>query len=143
MHIEWWYWIIFGILLLLAEAATPGGFYLLFIGIAALIVGALNPLIGTPWIEFSVFAALSALLIIFLRHPLVEKVRRATPHADVREFIGESARVIEAIPSGKEGKVEVRGSVWRARNDGQKDLSANDMCTITAREGIVFIIKSK
>jgi inner membrane protein len=143
MHIEWWYWIIFGILLLLAEAATPGGFYLLFIGIAALIVGALNPLIQTPWIEFAIFAALSALLIIFLRHPLVERVRRATPQADVREFIGESARVIEAIPAGKEGKVEVRGSVWRSRNDGQKDLSVNDMCTITAREGIVFIIKSK
>jgi inner membrane protein len=143
MHIEWWYWIIFGILLLLAEAATPGGFYLLFVGIAALVVGALTPLIQISWVELSVFAVLSVLLIVFFRHPLVERVRKATPHADVKEFIGESARVIDAIPAGREGKVELRGSVWRAKNNGLTDLSADELCTITALQGIMVIVKSK
>ena len=35
----WWYWMLLGIVLLGAEMVTPGGFYILFFGLAALIVG--------------------------------------------------------------------------------------------------------
>ena len=37
----WWFWIVGGVLLCLAEMATPGAFYLLFFGVAALVVGVL------------------------------------------------------------------------------------------------------
>ena len=45
MLITWWIWISAGVLFLLAEAITPGGFYLIFIGLSALLVGALTPLL--------------------------------------------------------------------------------------------------
>ncbi len=35
----WWYWMLLGLVLLGAEMVTPGGFYILFFGLAALIVG--------------------------------------------------------------------------------------------------------
>ena len=38
---DWWIWILFGLLLLLVELVTPGGFYILFFGIGAVIVGIL------------------------------------------------------------------------------------------------------
>ena len=35
----WWYWMLVGLVLLGAEMVTPGGFYILFFGLAALVVG--------------------------------------------------------------------------------------------------------
>ena len=37
----WWYWMVLGLLLLGLELATPGGFFLLFFGVGALLVGGL------------------------------------------------------------------------------------------------------
>jgi inner membrane protein len=37
----WWIWIVLGLVLLLGEMLTPGGFYILFFGIGAIIVGIL------------------------------------------------------------------------------------------------------
>ena len=50
----WWVWILLGFLLLLAELLTPGGLYLLFFGVAAIIVGLLAGLnlIGPPWMQW-------------------------------------------------------------------------------------------
>src|SRR5947207_3363813 len=41
MTILWWHWLVLGLLLAVAELATAGGFYLLFFGIGALLVGGL------------------------------------------------------------------------------------------------------
>ena len=38
---EWWTWILLGLLLLLAEIVTPGGFYIIFFGVGAVVVGVL------------------------------------------------------------------------------------------------------
>jgi inner membrane protein len=38
---EWWIWIVLGLVLLLGEVVTPGGFYILFFGIGAIFVGIL------------------------------------------------------------------------------------------------------
>jgi inner membrane protein len=143
MHIEWWYWIIAGVFLLLSEALTPGGFYLLFIGIAAIVVGAMNPLIHTAWVEIVLFAVLSTACIAVLRKPLVERVRKTTLQSDVPEFIGETARAVSGIAVGKEGKVELRGSVWQARNGGAADIAQNSLCVISAREGLLVVVKPK
>src|SRR4029078_2204269 len=42
MTLLWWQWLLFGLVLMVAELATPGGFYLLFFGVAAVIVGLLS-----------------------------------------------------------------------------------------------------
>jgi inner membrane protein len=143
MHIEWWYWISIGILILLAEALTPGGFYLVFIGLAGLVTGACTPFIHTLWIEITLFAVLSTIFIAVFRKPLVKRLKKATPQADVPEFIGETATAVEPIPAGGEGNVELRGSIWKARNAGEKDLVQKAMCTVFAREGLLFIVKPK
>jgi membrane protein implicated in regulation of membrane protease activity len=143
MVIAWWMWISLGIVVLLMEAMTPGGFYMLFIGIAAIVVGAVSPLIHELWIETVLFAVLSALLIAFARKPLVRRLKKDTPKADVPEFIGETARALETIAPGGEGNVELRGSVWKVRNDGDTGLAKDASCTIMARDGLKLIVKPK
>lgn len=144
MHIVWWLWICVGLFLLLAEAVTPGGFYLFFVGIAALIAGALAALgVDAAWLQIALFAVLSAVFIVVFRKPLVERVRRTTRQADTPEFIGETARAVEAIAAGKEGKIELRGTIWHARNTGTVDLPENAACTIVTREGIRMTVVGK
>jgi membrane protein implicated in regulation of membrane protease activity len=143
MTVAWWTWIALGIIILLAEAVTPGGFYLLFFGIAGIITGACAPFIKTLWIEIAMFAALSAVLIAFVRKPLVKRLRKDTPKADAPEFIGETARALESILPGQEGSVELRGSVWKALNSGEHELPRDAACIINARDGLKFIVKQK
>ena len=39
---EWWMWAVLGLALLMLEMATPGGFYFIFFGASAFLVGALD-----------------------------------------------------------------------------------------------------
>jgi inner membrane protein len=143
MHIEWWMWMVFGVVTLSLEMMTPGGFYLMFIGIAAIVTGALAPVIHTAWIEILLFAVLSIFFIAVLRKPLTKKISRSTPKADVQEFVGETGRALEAIAPGATGTVELRGSTWQARNDGTVALEKNGPCIIVSRDGLKFIVKPK
>ncbi len=60
---DWWIWILLGLLISVAELMTPGGFYILFFGIGAVIVGILVgfQVAGPAWFQFILFSALSVL----------------------------------------------------------------------------------
>ena len=59
----WWHWIIFGIILLIAEMST-GTFFMLGLGVAAIIVGIIDATIGTSFtVELSIWVVLSILAI--------------------------------------------------------------------------------
>jgi membrane protein implicated in regulation of membrane protease activity len=57
----WWYWIFLGLALAGAEMLSPGGFYLLFFGIASIIVGALAGLevVTAAWLQWLLFSGLA------------------------------------------------------------------------------------
>ncbi|HMX93167.1 MAG TPA: hypothetical protein PLY42_17495, partial [Nitrospira sp.] len=69
---SWWLWAFLGILLLAGEMITPGGFYMLFFGIGALLVGALVGLdvIQSAWMSWLLFSGLSVGSLLLLRPPL-------------------------------------------------------------------------
>jgi membrane protein implicated in regulation of membrane protease activity len=129
--------------MLVSELLTPGGFYLLFIGIAAIITGIISPFICTTWIDITLFALILTFCIAILRKPLVASVKKSTPKSDITEFIGETATTITDIPAGKEGKIELRGTIWNGKNESTIDLSKNAQCTITARDGLLLLLKPK
>ena len=59
----WWHWIVFGILLLILEMST-GTFFILGLGVAAIVVGILDTLLGTSFtVELSIWILLSVLAI--------------------------------------------------------------------------------
>lgn len=70
----WWYWLFMGLVLAGAEMISPGGFYLLFFGIAALIVGALAGLgiVETAWLEWLLFSVLTVVSLLLFRGPCCE-----------------------------------------------------------------------
>lgn len=140
---SWWIWVVIGLVLLGCEMLTPGGFYLLFVGIAALVVGATTSAGWTHdlWLQSSIFAALSVALVSVARRPLLTKLRlTSADRAAVDDMIGESAYPKELIAAGAVGTVELRGTVWKARNASGASLSVGQRCRVSAVEGLTVVV---
>jgi membrane protein implicated in regulation of membrane protease activity len=109
----WWLWLLAGIVLLAFEMLTPGGFFTIFFGVAALVVGVLARfgLAGPPWMQWIVFSALSIVSLLVFRKPLLEWMqRRELKRPDVDSLVGQTAIVLDAIPANGVGKAELRGT---------------------------------
>ena len=68
---NWWYWMLVGLVPLGVEMATPGGDYILFFGLAALIVGSLTGLgfAQAEWLQWLLFSGLAILSLLVFRGP--------------------------------------------------------------------------
>jgi membrane protein implicated in regulation of membrane protease activity len=140
---DWWLWIIVGLVLLAAELLTPGGFYLLFFGMSAIVVGLMHlfGIAGPEWLQWLLFSGFSVASIAFLRKPLVDKfsAQGAVPGAatvDTDTLIGEVAVAAEDIASGDIGRVEMRGSAWRACNRSPRTISSGQRCVVERVDGL-------
>jgi hypothetical protein len=140
----WWVWILLGFLLLLAELLTPGGLYLLFFGVAAIVVGLLSGLnlIGPPWMQWLMFSILSVVALSLFRRPLLKRLRPATPGIEVDSLVGQTAIVLEDMAVDAVGKAELRGSAWSARNVGGNSLTRGQRCTVEKVDGLMLCVRA-
>src|SRR5262245_25497663 len=113
---DWWIWLLIGLLLALAEAVTPGGFYILFFGIGALLVGLLGlvGMSGPAWLQVLLFSVISVAALWLFRGKLLQIAQNKTS-APVDSYVGETARASENIAVNEMGKAELRGASWNAR----------------------------
>jgi membrane protein implicated in regulation of membrane protease activity len=136
--IPWWGWFIFGFLLLLLELASPSGFYFLFFGIGALSVGILAwlNLMGEAWVELTFFSMFSIIACLLFRKRLQERFGPKTADRIVDSMVGEAAMAIDNIEAGSFGKVELRGTTWNARNNGDRMLKRGERCKVEQVDGL-------
>ena len=141
---EWWIWLLFGLLLLLGELLTPGGFYIFFFGIGALVVGMLAGLnlAGPAWLQFLLFSLVSVLTLWLFREKLLQLTRSRMTHV-VDSLIGESAMAVEEIAANGVGKAEARGTSWTARNLGDHALARGARCRIERVEGLTIFVRAE
>ncbi|HZX41148.1 MAG TPA: NfeD family protein, partial [Myxococcaceae bacterium] len=113
----WWMWLVAGVGLLIFELVTPGGFFAVFFGIAALLVGLLAAvhLAGPEWLQWLLFSVFSVLGVFLLRRPVMQRLGAAPPALPGEEMRGEWALVTEEVRPGEVGRVELRGTAWSAR----------------------------
>lgn len=140
----WWNWVLLGLVLLAAEMATPGGFYILFFGLAALIVGALAGLewLNTAWLQWLLFSILSLISLFLFRNSLLVWMKAREPVGqEVDSMVGETAVLTEDLPPGAVGKVELRGTTWSARNAGQTVLTKGHRARVERVDGLTLLIK--
>ena len=141
----WWNWLLLGLVLLAAEMATPGGFYILFFGLAALIVGALAGLewLNTAWLQWLLFSVLSMISLFLFRNSFLVWMKAHEPAGpDVDSLVGELAVLTEDLPPGELGKVELRGTTWSARNTGQTVLTKGHRARVQRVDGLTLWISS-
>jgi membrane protein implicated in regulation of membrane protease activity len=140
----WWYWVVLGLLLLGLELATPGGFFLLFFGVGALLVGGLVIIGagGPAWLQWLFFTVLSVAAPVFFRTPLLRLMQARTPRSgDIDSLRGEVAVAMDGIPAGGLGRAQLRGTVWTARNLGSDSITPGERCLVTSVDGLTISIR--
>ncbi len=136
----WWYWMVLGLLLMGMELATPGGFYLLFFGLAALVVGATTGLgLQLPdWVQWLLFSILAVASLLLFRGRLLRTIKRTDSLAEVDSMVGEQGTVLTSIGVGGMGKVELRGTTWNACNAGPGTLVKDQRCRVHRVDGLTL-----
>ena len=143
LNVAWWIWVVAGLGLMALEAFVPAGFYLFFLGLAAIGTGTLTWLgvIGTLFNQG--LAALFCMgVVLALRKPVIAKFKLAPQTGPVDSLIGETATAKESIQPGAMGRVELRGSSWSARNVGQADIAIEARCRVERVDGLTLEIRA-
>jgi len=139
----WWIWVLGGLGLLLVEVTTPGGFFAVFFGAGALLVGGAKALgwSGPAWLEWLAFTALSVSLLVAFRRDLRRLALHSGPPVDRLE--GEQAVVVDAVVPGAVGRAELRGSTWTARTDGVSVLQRGQRCRVERVDGLTLWVRGE
>jgi membrane protein implicated in regulation of membrane protease activity len=139
---EWWIWLSAGLLLMLAELLTPGGFYFLFFGVGACAAAAAALVTVSAIAQALVFTAVSIVSLALFRKPLLEKLQKSKGTA-VDQIAGEFAIASADIAPGEIGSAELRGSTWKARNAGGVTLKSGSRCAVEKVDGLMLILRSE
>ena len=141
----WWSWIVLGLALAAIELATPGGFFIIFFGISALVVGALilAGLVQTAWLEWLLFPIIAVVALRLFRQPLLGWMRVREGSDQVDSLVGEIAIASGEIAPGQHGRAELRGSTWAARNVDTQALAVGQRCRVVAVQGLMLDLRQE
>lgn len=135
-----WFWLSLGLLLGVAEMVAPG-FFLMWLGLAALIVGILDYFLPiTLAYQVAMFAILSVLTVFagkkFLQKNPIETEDNMLNDRGAR-MTGEIVTVVEPITNGH-GRVKVGDSVWNARG---VDADMGARVRVVGADGAVLLVE--
>jgi membrane protein implicated in regulation of membrane protease activity len=140
-QVEFWHWLIFGLVLAVIEILAPGTFFL-WLGIAAGITGLLLLVVPTlTWqLQLVVFAVLSVATVAGWRvyqrrHPTVTDDLTLNRRAE--QLVGRVFALEQAIVNGR-GTLRVGDSVWRAEGP---DLPAGARVRVTGASGAILKVE--
>lgn len=140
----WWAWLVAGLVLFALEAISAGGFYLVFFGAGAVVVGLLD-LAGwhvSVLPQGLVFVAISVVALMLFRKPLLARFQRGMPTHKVDNLAGQMAKALEDIPAGGRGTAELRGCSWSAQNIGTSPIARDARCHVDRVEGLTLYLRS-
>lgn len=139
----WIGWLVLILVFLVIEMLTLD-FTFLMLSIGGL-AGLGSDLIGAPiWLQIIVAAAVAAVLVLFLRPPLLARLRRGedpTP-SNVAGLIGLSGRVLSTV-SAHGGEVKLtNGDTWTARTDARGPLEPGTVIEVSRISGATAFVRS-
>jgi inner membrane protein len=138
----WWGWIVVGVVMLGGEMVADAQFYLVFLGVAAVITGLLGfaGVSGGIALQWAIFGGLSVVLLVAFRARVYGRLRGANAPGH-ETIVGEEAVAQGAIPIGAMGRVELRGSSWSARNVGIEVIAAGERVKVERVQGLVVDVR--
>ncbi|MBI4537712.1 MAG: NfeD family protein [candidate division NC10 bacterium] len=143
MH--WWLWLVLGLMLVGLEVLTPGGFYVLFFGIGALVVGTLSGLGwgGPIWFQWLLFSVLSVASLLLCRPHLIRLTRSKERLDPIDTLVGETAVLTEDVPPGATGKAELRGTTWTVLNRTEGTLRRGQRSRVEHVDGLTLWVRGQ
>lgn len=141
----WWIWILAGFVFLIIEALTAGTVVVGFFAAGAFAVGllVLVGLGGPLWVQFLLFSVLSLGSLALFRQPIVRRLRGEkdeTPGID--DLVGEVGTAVANLPVATVGRVELRGTVWSARNVGEVPITAGTRVKVHQVRGLTLDVSA-
>jgi membrane protein implicated in regulation of membrane protease activity len=135
-----WFWLSLGLILGVAEMVAPG-FFLMWLGLAALIVGILDYFLPiTLAYQVAMFATLSV-LTVFAGKKFLQKNPIESDDVNLNDrgarMTGEIVTVVEPIANGH-GRVKVGDSVWNARG---MDAAMGASVRVIGADGAVLLVE--
>lgn len=139
MAMTWWIWAVIGGLLFVVELAGPG-FFVIFFAAGALCVAltlALLPELSL-WAQLGIFSVTSVVSLLVFRKRLTAAFgQEATSSEDLLRDI---ATALDDIAPGGIGKAELRGTPWKARNNGAAPIGKGQRCKVQSVDGLTILI---
>ena len=138
----WWSWLLLGCAFMGFELAIDAAFYLLFAGVAAMLIGLVIGA-GVPlpeWAQWLGFSALAVITIVMFRRDLYEAFRRQAPGFEA-ELKSETVALETDLEPGARGRVKRAGSRWTVLNVGDTTIPAGMCVHIKAVRGIVLEVE--
>jgi membrane protein implicated in regulation of membrane protease activity len=137
-------WFIIGLVLFLLELVLPG-FVIFFFGVGAWIT-ALLCLIANPGINLQVivFAVTSVLSLLLLRKMIQNRFFFSKEELSKEvedEFSGKEAIAITDFGADKNGKVEFKGTTWKAESESA--ITEGQRVIIKEKENFKLIVEPK
>jgi len=140
----WWSWGILGMALLGMELfAVDAQFYLVFAGLAAVVVGLLG-LVGLElpvWAQWLSFAVLSVVAMFTIRQQIYQKLL-SKPLGKVSTDVDQRIVIGQELAPGKSCRIEYRGSGWTAVNVGKHVIPAGGDARIDSIEGLTLHVRA-
>jgi hypothetical protein len=143
MTVSWWYWLVLGLLLVVAEMASAGGFYIIFFGIGAIVVGLLASfdVAGPLWMQLLWFSAISVGSLLIFRRRLLKWLQTEPQSPEVDALVGEIGVASEDLAPGTVGRVELRGTPWSARNTTSAMLARGARIRVVRVDGLTVEVE--
>ncbi len=137
-------WFIIGLVLFLLELVVPG-FVIFFFGVGAWVT-ALVCLIADPGVNLQaiIFVVVSVLALLGLRRIITKKFfysKDNRSEAVEDEFTGKEATAIGDFGPDKRGKVEFKGTQWKAESGSE--IKAGQTVIIIEKESFKLIVEPK
>jgi inner membrane protein len=135
VDLAFWHWWVLGLVLLAAEMLSPTGFFLIWIGVAAMIVGAAKWAVpALSWeaelLTFGVLSVASFFVWRRLRPALVESDQPSLNRRG-HSYVGRTFTLSAPIVNGV-GKLHVDDSQWRITGP---DVAAGTQVRVVAADG--------
>ena len=142
---EWWSWCILGVVLLGIELfAVDAQFYLVFAGLAAIIVGLLG-LVGIDlpvWAQWLSFAVLALATMFTVRQQIYAMLMSKPTLGKINTDVDQRIVVTQELAPGKSCRIEYRGSGWTAVNVGERPIAAGAAARIDSIDGLTLHVRA-
>lgn len=138
----WWFWVLVAFLLLIIEFFTTTA-HVGFFAVGAFLVAIMVSLdAGGPlWFQLVFFATSSVVLLVFVRPIIVRRLGlNKTPVVDA--IAGEYAVALEEMAIESDGRAEMRGTTWSARNIGPTPIVRGQKCVVERVVGLTLHIRA-
>jgi membrane protein implicated in regulation of membrane protease activity len=138
----WWGWMIIGLFLLGSELlGVDVAFYLVFIGIAAILTGAIAAagIVQEPWLQWLLFSVLAIISMVWFRKRVYQKLHRTSSEYQ-DGLTGETIRLEEPLDPGQTSRQSFRGTDWTITNRGSNRIEAQSEVQIDSTEGLTLIV---